>query len=221
MQSEATNMKKIVKVKQLTLPDDENDDITLMEDIVFDYPREHTLCFSGHRPEKLPGDTIFENVIKSYIALEISEAVEQGFTVFIMGGSRGIDLWAGLAVIKQKRDHPDIKLIAALPYFEKNISRYSEFERFNYGYVLENCDSVFYACKDYNAECMKRRNLFMVEHSSRLVAFVRDYRSGTGQTIRLAEKAGIVSRVYNINDDIIESPEQHDKTEQPPVIILI
>jgi uncharacterized phage-like protein YoqJ len=199
-------MKVSIKAKQLTLLETEAENITLMDDIIFDHPREHTLCFSGHRPERLPGGVIFENVIKSYIALEISDAIEQGFTAFIMGGSRGIDLWAGLAVVHQKYRHPGLKLIAALPYYVKDISRFSEFERFNYGYVLENCDSVFYAAKDYNADCMKRRNRFMVDHSSRLIAFVRDPRSGTGQTIRLAENAGIVTRVYKINEDGVDAP---------------
>jgi uncharacterized phage-like protein YoqJ len=124
-----------------------------------------------------------------------------------MGGSRGIDLWAGLAVVQEKRRNPDLTLVAALPYYIRKNSRFSEYERFDYGYVLDNCDAVFYASADYTADCMKMRNNFMVDNSSRLVAFVNDYRSGTGQTIRLAEKAGIARRIYKVGNGIIETPD--------------
>ena len=46
---------------------------------------------------------------------------------------------------------------------------------------------------------MQKRNRFMIDNSSRLIAAVSSYKSGTGQTIRLAEKAGIEIRVINIS----------------------
>jgi uncharacterized phage-like protein YoqJ len=196
--------------RQLTFDDTKSEPI-LMDDITPTFARETAMCFSGHRPEGLPGGTGFENIIKSYITLEVKDAITLGYKTFIMGGSRGIDLWAGLAVIGEKRMNPNIHLIAALPFYEKNTGRFSEFERFDYGYVLDNCDGVFYATESYNRECMKRRNLFMIENSSRIVAFVNDYRSGTGQTIRFAQKAGITTRIYTITDCTIETP---DKTEE-------
>jgi uncharacterized phage-like protein YoqJ len=172
--------------------------IKLMNESKFECDKAHTLCFSGHRPENLPKGRDTENIIKSYIALEIKNALNDGYHTFIMGGSRGIDLWAGITVVREKLDSPGIKLVAALPYFSQ-VSRFSEHERFDYGYVLDACSDVLYASNEYTKDCMKRRNIFMTEHSSRIVAFVRDYRSGTGQTIRLAEKAGLETRIYDIN----------------------
>jgi uncharacterized phage-like protein YoqJ len=171
--------------------------IRLMDNAGFVCHKERTVCFSGHRPERLPIGADIVNVIKSYLAYEISEAIGLGFDTFIMGGSRGIDLWAGLAVISEKAEDERIKLIAALPYHTPP-SRFSERERFDYGSVLERCDEIYYAAEYYTPGCMKRRNLFMTEHSSRLVAFVRDYRSGTGQTIRLAQKLGLQTHIYDV-----------------------
>ena len=47
----------------------------------------------------------------------------------------------------------------------------------------------------------------MIDNSSRLIAAVSSYRSGTGQTIRLAEKAGIDINVINIAK-IVEAVEE-------------
>jgi uncharacterized phage-like protein YoqJ len=161
--------------------------------------KKHTLCFSGHRPENLPKARNSQNILKSYISYEIKEAIKDGYTTFIMGGARGIDLWAGLAVISEMHDCHDIRLVAALPYYTE-VSRFTDHERFDYGYLLDTCSEVFYASHEYRYDCMKRRNAFMVDHSSRLIAFVKNYQSGTGQTIRLAQKGGIETRVYEIDD---------------------
>jgi uncharacterized phage-like protein YoqJ len=177
--------------------------IKLMDETPFECEPEKTLCFSGHRPESLPNVQGLEKLIKSYIVSEIKKAVEEGFNTFIMGGSRGIDLWAGMAVLLQRHESPGIRLVAALPYHTAS-SRFTEHERFDYGYVLESCDEVLYASDSYSKDCMKRRNLFMIEHSSRIIAFVKNSRSGTGQTIRLAEKAGLDTHIYNLDDYVTE-----------------
>ena len=46
---------------------------------------------------------------------------------------------------------------------------------------------------------MQKRNYFMVDNSSKLIAVVDDYRSGTGQTIRYAENKGIDVSIIDIN----------------------
>jgi uncharacterized phage-like protein YoqJ len=177
----------------------EKQSVSLMDETPFECDKERTLCFSGHRPESLPNVDGLERLIKSYITTEIAVAINEGFNTFIMGGSRGIDLWAGLAIIDAKHRVPEIRLVAALPYFCGE-HRYADHERFDYGYILETCDSVLYASDSYTKDCMKRRNLFMIENSSRIIAFVKNSRSGTGQTIRLAEKAGLDTRVYDLNE---------------------
>ena len=67
-----------------------------------DIIREKTACFTGHRPEKLPGgssDSPEAKVIKSMLYTEITAAVNDGYDTFITGMQRGIDLWAGEIVL--------------------------------------------------------------------------------------------------------------------------
>jgi uncharacterized phage-like protein YoqJ len=191
-----TTEKRLSFLDESSLTDKE---VKLMADSTYEFDRSKTLSFSGHRPEKLPDDPDIIKIIKSYIAYEIETALEEGFDTFIMGGARGIDLWAGDAVLKQQRTSPNIKLIAALPYFT-SASKFTEHERFKYGQILAECEEVLYASLDYKKESMKKRNQFMVDNCSRLVAFIKDMRSGTGQTIRLAEKAGVESHVHKLDD---------------------
>jgi uncharacterized phage-like protein YoqJ len=171
----------------------------LMADSTFPFNRAKTVSFSGHRPENLPDDDRVIKVIKSVITLEIESAVSEGFDTFITGGARGIDLWAALAVIEQKKKEPGLKLIAALPY-SGSPSRYSETERFEYGYFLKECAEVLCATSEYSKDSMKKRNAFMVNNCSRLIAFIKNYRSGTGQTINLAKAAGVDTHVHKIDE---------------------
>jgi uncharacterized phage-like protein YoqJ len=170
----------------------------LMDECTYSFDIVKTVAFSGHRPESLPDDERRIKVIKSLIVYEIESAISDGFETFITGGARGIDLWAALGVIERKKKHPNLKLIAALPYNAE--AKYSESERFEYGYILNQCDEVFYASIKFTKDSMLRRNKFMVDNSSRLIAFIKDYRSGTGQTINLAKASGIVTHVHKIDE---------------------
>ena len=168
----------------------------------FMIPKEKTVCFSGHRPEKLPDggnmDSPVMGVIKSLLYREIAAAVDDGHTCFITGLARGIDLIAGELVLELKHDRPEIKLVAAVPYKDQP-KKYKSYEKFSYGCIMNEADKVVYVSEDYHKGCLQERNRFMIENSSRLIAAVDSYRSGTGQTIRLAESAGIEVRVINIS----------------------
>ena len=64
-----------------------------------DILRKRTVCFSGHRPEKLPlkgdsGATVIR-YLKSILYKEILDSITAGYDRFITGLARGVDLWAG------------------------------------------------------------------------------------------------------------------------------
>lgn len=160
-----------------------------------------TMCFSGHRPEKLPdkGD-INSNAVRavmSIINMEIINSISEGYTRFITGMSRGVDLWAGEMVAELKCQGQQLELIAALPYpdFTANFTGKSGWAA---GHILANADKVYTISPAYDKDCMRLRNKYMVDNSDKLVAVYCDSRSGTGQTIRLAEKAGIGVRIIRL-----------------------
>lgn len=166
----------------------------------WNYDRRKTVCFSGHRPEKLPdcGNTssIKMRGILSMLYYEIQESINQGYDTFIIGGARGIDLWAAEFIMQQKYQGKDINLVAALPY--RNFgANYKGSDLFLRGNALNTASQIINVSETYSSDCYSKRNQFMIDHSSRLIAVVSNYRSGTGQTIRYAQKAGIETRIIN------------------------
>lgn len=165
---------------------------------------EKTLCFSGHRPEKLPngGDTSAPEVKRliSVLHLAIKEAIDEGYTSFITGVAKGIDIWAANYILNLKIDNPKIKLICVIPY-QGHGDAWKGLDKWNIGHILEKADEIHTVSLCYTKTCMRLRNEYMVDRSSKLIAVVQNYRSGTGQTIRYAQKQGIDLRIIDITDN--------------------
>lgn len=162
---------------------------------------ERTACFSGHRPEKLPygGDENhpFTAELKSMLHLAVRETAEAGYTRFISGMARGVDLWACESVLALSREFPSLKLICALPYAGCEQSLRG-LDRIRFNSAVEKAFETVTLAEAYNPGCLRARNAWMVEHSSRLIAVCTDMRSGTGQTIRLARKGGLSVRLISV-----------------------
>ncbi len=162
--------------------------------------KSRTVCFSGHRPEKLPsrGDDRSQviRVLKSILYKAVLDSMGEGYNCFITGLARGVDLWAGEIVLELKAQGEDIKLVAAVPYKEHGKSFRND-EKFTFGNILLKADEVVYVSEAYSKGCMQRRNEYMVDRSGKLIAVVSDYRSGTGATIRYAQQKGIVTRIID------------------------
>lgn len=159
-----------------------------------------TLCFSGHRPEKLPMEgepsSIEIRRLVSLLVTEIQLSAESGYTTFITGVAKGIDLWAAKAVIELRDSRPNIKLVCAVP-FKGYGDNWRGVDKWDLGLTLEAADEVVFICDRYERGCMRKRNEYMVDRSSKLIAVLDDYKSGTGQTLRYAQKKGIDIRIIN------------------------
>jgi uncharacterized phage-like protein YoqJ len=131
-------------------------------------------------------------VLVSFITAAVEESIDAGFDTFITGGARGIDLWAALIIAGLKADRPEagLKLVTAVPFRNQNALLVGK-ELFDYGTVIDRSDCVVYISDAYTPDCLKRRNRYMIDHSSKLIAVLSNPKSGTGQTIRMAREAGI------------------------------
>ncbi len=171
-----------------------------MSDITIN--KSKTVCFTGHRPEKLPdnGDSnsYVIKMIKSMLYKEILDSIDAGYDTFITGLARGVDLWAGEMVLEIKATKPHIKLIAASPYKDHGNS-FKGAEKWVYGNIIAKADMIVYVCESYHKLCMKMRNQYMVDNSNKLIAVVSDYKSGTGQTISYARKEKTDIKVFDLN----------------------
>ncbi|MBP1561534.1 MAG: DUF1273 family protein [Oscillospiraceae bacterium] len=182
----------------------------------FECERNRTVCFSGHRPEKLPdrGDERSQTVrmLKSMLYKEISDSVNEGFNCFVTGLARGVDLWAGEIVLELKAKNSGIRLVAAAPY-RGHGSSFKGADKFILGNILRKADEVVYVSESYSKECMRLRNEYMVNCSGKLIAVVSDYRSGTGQTIRYAKQQGLATKIIDAEAlaAYANSAEKYDK----------
>ena len=156
--------------------------------------RKHRCCFTGHRPEKLNGT---ENEIAAALRKTISEAVEDGFTTFISGMARGVDIWAAEQVLRIRQNNFAIHLICALPHpdFEMRWSR--EWQK-RYRVIIEAADFVKVVCPSFLIGSYQARNEWMIDHSARLIAVYNGEAGGTRNTIEYAERQGI--QIIRIED---------------------
>lgn len=174
-----------------------------------DIIREKTVCFTGHRPEKLPsggadgaGET---KVIKSMLYNEISAAADEGFDTFITGMQRGIDLWAGEIVLELAAARR-LRLIAALPYREFGRG-FKGADKWNFGRIIDCAERVVVMSETYTPACMSLRNRYMVDNSACLIAVIGNERSGTGQTVRYAESCGLDIRRIDLCELITDKDQ--------------
>lgn len=154
-----------------------------------------TACFSGYRPEKFPFD--YDNDQEKYEALcslvcqAIIEAVGDGYGTFMCGMARGFDLLAGEVLIELRQTRPDmadLKLVAVSPFSGQ---KFCEKWMRIHNHVLGKADEVITLVGGYHVRVFWDRNLYLVEHSSRLICYHTGSSGGTAQTLGMAKKKGI------------------------------
>jgi len=161
-----------------------------------------TLCFSGHRTEKMPkGRNEFNLMIQSLI-YEINKAIMDGYDTFMFGACYGFDLICAEQILLRKQiirhtDPVNIKLVAVVP-FEEQASRWKTNDREKYFNILSKCDEVITLNKHYQSGCYYERNRYMVDNSSRLICYYDGRSGGTRYTIEYAESKSIpMINIYN------------------------
>ena len=166
-----------------------------------------SVCFTGHR-------TIAEDKEKLsarlYALLE-RLVTEQKVTDFYTGGAVGWDALAALTVLKLRESYPEVKLHLVLPCpFEEQSAKWNEAQKAEYQHILGLADSVEQVSDRYYNGCMKARNARLVELASDYCICYwnpKNYRSGTGQTVRMAQKKGIeVINLFESASNSVKSP---------------
>jgi len=149
-----------------------------------------TCCFTGNRPQKLSCgfDERHKECrrIKKKLSKSIKSAIKQGFTRFISGGALGVDTWAAEEVLALKRKYPLIMLEIAVPCLEQE-AKWRDEDKKRYRNILEQADEVKVLEQHYTAECMGKRNKYMVNESSYVIAVWSGKRGGTANTIAYAK----------------------------------
>ncbi|MCL1884605.1 MAG: DUF1273 domain-containing protein [Defluviitaleaceae bacterium] len=148
--------------------------------------KEKTCCFSGHR--RLSHKKI-EKIVKR-LNEEVDRLISQGVTNFISSGGVGFDHITASLIVTKKQQGADIRLIFALPCRNQD-EKWTDRQKQLYHSLLHEADAIHYVSEEYTPDCMKERNYYMVDNSAYCIcALLRDI-SGTGQTVRYAEKQGL------------------------------
>ena len=151
--------------------------------------------FTGHR--KIKGDTA-ELSKKLYNLLE-KDIVSYDLTDFYAGGALGFDTLGAQTVLKLKKQFPHIRLHLVLPCpTEEQTETYNEKDKKEFTEILDSADSSETVCPHKTNDCMKLRNARLIEFADLCYCYFNEnqFRSGTGQTVRMAEKKGIV--IFNL-----------------------
>ena len=154
--------------------------------------RMHSICFSGHRNAHL------SDTVQALMLLRMETMIKRGYRDFYAGGAPGWDTICGKAVIDFKKRRFKIRLHLILPCcFEEQTKNWSEKEKQELLEILSNADTVEYISEHYTKDCMKQRNQKLVDSAGIMWCCYdkKRFRSGTGQTVRMAEKSGL--RIWN------------------------
>ena len=168
-----------------------------------------SICFTGHR-------TISENrkalSDRLYALLERFVA-EQAVTDFYAGGAVGFDALAEMTVLKLRESYPQVKLHLVLPCpYEELSAKWNDAQKTEFQHIASLANSTEEVSDHFYNGCMKARNARLVELAT--VSCVcywnpKNFRSGTGQTVRMAQKNDI--EVVNLYEMSANSVKPHDK----------
>ena len=162
-----------------------------------------SLCcsFTGHRPEKLPWGDQEEDPrcleLKDKLATSVGTAYEAGYRHFLCGMARGADFYFCDAVLELRERRSGVTLEAVIPC-EEQAARWSERERERWFSLVERCDGETMLQHHYDKGCMLRRNRYLVDHSSMLIAVYDGMLGGTMYTLSYAMKRGLETVILEV-----------------------
>lgn len=156
--------------------------------------RQITCCFTGHRPEKLPWRDDEQDprcvLLKERLAQAVGNAYDAGMRHFLCGMALGSDFYFCDAVLALRSRRAGVTLEACIPC-EEQAARWQERDRQRYFALIERCDGETMVQRHYDRGCMLRRNRYMVDRSSMLIAVYNGMLGGTMYTMNYAMKRGL------------------------------
>ncbi|MCY7679902.1 SLOG family protein [Bacillus pumilus] len=175
--------------------------------------RHKTVCFTGHRPQKLGGYDMKNPTmlkLKEKLLEVIEKLIEENESDrFITGGALGADTAAFWCVHIMKEKYPHIKNIVALP-FENQDKKWSAEQQAWYRKMLDKADEVIKVDEiknyknntvptgEYSVEKLSRRNEYMVDHSKSIVAIYDGSRSGTSNCLYYAQNRYLGHTIWRL-----------------------
>lgn len=151
-------------------------------------------CFTGHRPAKLPWRYREDDprcvALKKRLYDAVEAAYEQGYRHFLCGMAQGCDLYFCECVLELRAQYPDVTVEAAIPC-PTQADAWPADQRERYGRLVAACDYETVVSAKYTSSCMQRRDRYMVDHASLLIAVFDGSPGGTRYTVQYAMGRGL------------------------------
>ena len=162
---------------------------------------ETTCAFTGHRPKNFPwkyDETAPDCILlKEVLTAQIEALADREVTDFLSGMAQGTDFWCSEIVLDLKKKNPALRLHCILPCKGQE-SKWTASAQKRYHSILVQANEIVYVGQDYSRDCMLERNRYLVDHSSILLAVYNgSFHSGTGMTIRYAQR--LKKEIYTLD----------------------
>lgn len=129
--------------------------------------------------------------LKNDIYQIILDHINNGFDTFVCGMTLGSDMYFAEAVLLAKNDHPDIKLVAEIPFTNQSAQWLME-SKFRYDRIRHQCDEWNVLSDTYDSKFFELRNQEIVNKSDELLSiWDGNEEGGTSQIVGLAKDKGI------------------------------
>lgn len=170
-----------------------------------------TVCFSGHRPPKLPGNGEGD-ALSAALRGAVEKEILIGRKIFVNGGMAGFDILAGEAVIALQRKYPDIRCVTAAPF------RAGYFKTANWTpdwkeralYVYRASAVAFTLAENYCPGIYYKRDEYMLSLSSVVVCYLNGEITGmAGKRRKGGGTAYTVNRAYDLGLAITNLARTH------------
>lgn len=150
--------------------------------------------FTGHRESKLPWKSDENDIRCVKLKEKIADAVEAVYTSgirhFICGMANGCDMFFCEAVTELRAVHSDITIEAAIPWSGQS-EKWTVSLKKRYAMLVEECDYITVVQNEYTPDCLMRRNRYMVDNSSVIIAAYSGKPGGTMRTLLYAIRKGL------------------------------
>ncbi len=162
--------------------------------------KEKSVSFTGYRSSKIilsspdpdiigiVGERVYQTIISLYA---------HGYIYYYNGMSEGFDLIAALAVLKLKELHPEVQLIAVIP-FEGQELKYSDKDKITYKHICNSANQVLFTSSNHEKDVYLKRNDYLLDSCKVVVCYYNGVRGGTMYTYNRALKRGL--QIINIFD---------------------
>lgn len=159
----------------------------------------HACAVTGHRPTRFKWKYNENNNgckrLKKRMHDQFIALYEKGVRPFLVGGSLGVDQWAGEIILrlKEQPEYSDIELVVVLP-FPGHDAQWDTRSRERLAFLIRQSTECITVGKTTGRESYIQRNRYMVDHADCLLAVYdveSNLNSRTIQTVNYAKNKNL------------------------------